>query len=159
MDGNMHLPDQARQADSPRVRPLDFRVYTQRNLDQIPQLQRLSEEQRNAMRVVASVLPFRVNNYVVDHLIDWDEAPDDPFFRLVFPQQEMLDPAHFSRISDLLMRNADDAEIRFAAKEIRSELNPHPAGQMTLNVPVMGNEVLHGAQHKYRETLLFFPSE
>lgn len=157
----MQLTDQARQAASPppHVRPLDFRVYTQRNLNQIPQLQRLTEEQRNAIRVVASVLPFRVNNYVIDHLIDWDEVPDDPLFRLVFPQQEMLDPAHFSRISDLLVRNADEAAIRFAAREIRSELNPHPAGQTTLNVPRVGNEVLHGAQHKYRETLLFFPSQ
>ena len=40
-------------------------------LDLIPQLQTLPEEQRFDMRVVSSVLPFRVNRYVVDQLIDW----------------------------------------------------------------------------------------
>jgi KamA family protein len=37
-------------------------------------------------------------------------------------------------------------------------LNPHPAGQMELNVPRLEGEVLRGLQHKYRETVLFFPA-
>lgn len=38
-----------------------FKVYTERQLDSIQPIQALSEEQRFAMRVVANVLPFRVN--------------------------------------------------------------------------------------------------
>jgi len=38
------------------------------------------------------------------------------------------------------------------------ELNPHPAGQMTLNVPKIDDEPIPGVQHKYRETVLIFPS-
>ena len=140
------------------IRALPFRVYTLRNLDKIPQLRALSEQQRFAIRVVATVLPFRVNQYVIDHLIDWDDVPDDPMFRLVFPQPEMLAPEHYSRIAGLLRSGTDSALVRQAAWEIQREMNPHPAGQMTLNVPRVGNEYLTGAQHKYRETLLFFPS-
>ena len=136
-----------------------FRPYTRDNFEQIPQLSRLTAEQRFSMRVVAQVLPFRVNNYVVNHLIDWDAAPNDPMFRLVFPQPEMLEPEHFSRMADLVRRDADRAEVRDAAREIQAELNPHPAGQTTANVPSIGNEILQGAQHKYHETLLFFPSQ
>jgi KamA family protein len=143
---------------SANIRALPFRVYTLRNLDKIPQLRALSEQQRFAIRVVASVLPFRVNQYVIDHLIDWDDVPDDPMFRLVFPQPEMLAPEHYSRIAGLLRSGADSGLVRQAAREIQREMNPHPAGQMTLNVPRVGNEYLTGAQHKYRETLLFFPS-
>ena len=136
-----------------------FRIYNQHNFDQISQLDCLSEEQRFAIRVVAQVLPFRVNQYVVDQLIQWDNVSEDPMFRLVFPQPEMLSPAHFSRVATLLRSGADKSEIKIAAQEIHSELNPHPGGQMTLNLPRVGNEYLHGAQHKYRETLLFFPSQ
>jgi len=146
-------------AASTPIPPLPFRVYTQHNFDQIRQLQRLSEEQRFGIRVVASVLPFRVNQYVIDHLIAWDDVPDDPMFRLVFPQPEMLAPEHFSRIADLLRSRADKAAVKAAAQNIHRELNPHPGGQTTLNVPRIGNEFLWGAQHKYRETLLFFPSQ
>ncbi len=55
-----------------------FQVYTDRQFDKIEPLQKLSAEQRFEMRVVASVLPFRVNQYVIDQLIDWDNVPNDP---------------------------------------------------------------------------------
>ena len=141
------------------ISPAAFSVYNQHNFDQIRQLKCLSEDQHFAIRVVAQVLPFRVNQYVVDHLIQWDDVPDDPMFRLVFPQPEMLAPEHFSRVAELLRSGADKVSIRAAVQDIHRDLNPHPAGQTTLNVPRIGNEYLCGAQHKYRETLLFFPSQ
>jgi KamA family protein len=57
-----------------------------------------------------------------------------------------------------LARKAAPAEISEAAKRIQWSLNPHPAGQKDLNVPhdAEGN-VVPGMQHKYRETVLFFP--
>ena len=70
-----------------------FKVYTERHLDQIAPVQHLPEEQRFAMRVVANVLPFRVNQYVIDELIDWTNIPEDPIFQLTFPQPGMLEQA------------------------------------------------------------------
>ncbi|MCW8828534.1 MAG: lysine 2,3-aminomutase [Gammaproteobacteria bacterium] len=136
-----------------------FQVFTERQLEQIPQLEKLSDEQRFTMRVVANVLPFRVNRYVIDELIDWDNIPDDPMFQLTFPQKEMLSPEQYERMADLLRRSDDKAEIRELANEIRQELNPHPAGQREMNVPLLDSERLDGIQHKYRETVLFFPSQ
>ncbi len=143
---------------STAIRPQPFRVFTHHNFEQIPYLDRLSAEALFGIRVVAQVLPFRVNQYVVDNLIEWEDVPDDPIFRLVFPQPEMLAPEHFSRVADLLKSNAPKPLLQGAVQEIQEALNPHPAGQTTLNVPRAGNELLEGAQHKYRETLLFFPS-
>ena len=57
------------------------RFYSIRNIDKIPQLKKLSAGERFAMRVVAQVLPFRTNNYIVENLIDWGRVPDDPIFR------------------------------------------------------------------------------
>ena len=57
----------------------------------------LDANERLAVRAVATVLPFRTNAYVVEHLIDWDAAPDDPIYRLVFPQSDMLPAADVSR--------------------------------------------------------------
>jgi L-lysine 2,3-aminomutase len=44
-------------------------------------------------------------------------------------------------------------------EEIRESLNPHPAGQKQENVPKLYGHEVEGIQHKYRETVLFFPSE
>ena len=137
-----------------------FKVYTQRDLEKIEQIARLPAAMRFEMRVVSSVLPFRVNKYVIDELIDWNDIPADPIFQLTFPQRGMLAPEHFDRIAALLRQGADKAEIERVANEIRHELNPHPADQMEMNMPrdAEGRR-LEGMQHKYRETVLFFPSQ
>ena len=136
-----------------------FQVYTERQFDQIEALQRLSADARFAMRVVAKVLPFRVNRYVIDELIDWDRVPDDPVFQLSFPQPGMLREADFARMADAMRSGADRKAIQAIAADIRAGLNPHPAGQQQLNVPLLDGQPLPGMQHKYRETVLFFPSQ
>ncbi|WJW75474.1 lysine 2,3-aminomutase [Thiohalobacter sp. IOR34] len=135
-----------------------FRVYTERQFDRIEPLQRLPEAQRFAMRVVANVFPFRVNQYVIDELIDWNDIPDDPIFQLTFPQPGMLPEADFARMAEAL-RGGDRKAIKAVARDIQAGLNPHPAGQQQLNVPRLDGEPLPGMQHKYRETVLFFPSQ
>ncbi len=136
-----------------------YKALSAKHLDEIPQLERLPADDRFAMKVVANVLPFRSNRYVIDNLIDWDRVPDDPVFQMTFPQQDMLEAVDFSRMADLMRRDAAAGAIKEGAHEIREKLNPHPAGQRELNIPQVGNETIHGLQHKYRETVLFFPSQ
>jgi L-lysine 2,3-aminomutase len=128
-------------------------------LRELPQLERLPREYRDAMEVVARVLPFRVNQYVVDQLIDWHRVPDDPIFQLVFPQPGMLPPEEHSRMASLIEAGAPQADIDALVREIRARLNPHPGGQREANVPHLGGDWLPGLQHKYRETVLFFPAQ
>lgn len=111
------------------------------------------------MQVVAKVLPFRVNQYVIDELIDWDQVPNDPIFQLTFPQQGMLAPEDFDLMANALHKGAEPAAITQLARDIQARLNPHPAGQQEMNVPLLDGEPIAGVQHKYRETVLFFPSQ
>ncbi len=148
-----------RASDEAYTKNIRFEVYTERQLDKIAPLQQLTEEQRFEMRVVANVLPFRVNQYVIDELIDWNNIPADPVFQLTFPQRGMLDPQDYERMAEALRRDAGRSEIQAIAGEIREKLNPHPAGQQEMNVPMLEGEPLPGMQHKYRETVLFFPSQ
>jgi KamA family protein len=143
---------------STRWEARQFKAFTARQMDAIPQLARLSPEARFAMRVVSSVLPFRVNTYVLDELVDWSNAPDDPLFRLVFPQREMLAPEHFDEVASAL-RSESRERIESAVDKVRQELNPHPAGQLEHNVPRLRGARVRGVQHKYPETVLFFPSQ
>jgi KamA family protein len=127
-------------------------------MDSIPQLEILSERRRLAMKAVAHVLPFRSNRYVTDELIDWDNIPNDPIFQLTFPQPGMLEPEDLARVVAMLRDGASARQIRPVADQIRRKLNPHPAGQLEHNVPRLDGVPLPGLQHKYRETVLFFPS-
>lgn len=134
-----------------------IRFYTLRDIDRAPLADLLSPAQRETTKVVGHVLPFRVNNYVVDELIDWSAAPDDPIYRLTFPQAEMLASPDRARVASALARG-DSGALRAVVEDVRRGLNPHPSGQLSHNVPVLDGEPVPGIQHKYAETCLVFPS-
>lgn len=138
---------------------MKYNSFMLHNFRNIPQLKLISSELIEAIETVGSVLPFKTNNYVVENLIDWNNAPDDPMFKLTFPQKEMLITKHYALMNSIIKSGVDKAAIKEAANKIRLTLNPHPAGQLEYNVPSIDGEKLYGMQHKYRETVLFFPSQ
>lgn len=141
------------------VNGLPFRAFGRRDIDKIPQLQNLPTTQLQAIKAVSAVLPFRVNNYVIDQLIDWDNVDKDPLFQLTIPQPGMLADADLNRLVAMVEQGNQEKELLQEARKIQMSLNPHPAGQMELNVPLEEGEKVEGTQHKYRETVLFFPSQ
>jgi len=142
-----------------RIAPRKYRAFTRRDIDRLAHLRALDPDDVLSMKAVAAVLPFRANEYVVEELIDWTNVPDDPMFQLTFPQEGMLAPPDLERMKALIRAGAPEKRIQQAARKIQYALNPHPAGQMELNVPRAHGSALRGIQHKYRETVLFFPSQ
>ncbi|MBK9284534.1 MAG: lysine 2,3-aminomutase [Sphingobacteriaceae bacterium] len=138
---------------------MKIQSYALNNYKKIVQISKLTAEQIEAIEVVGHVLPFKTNNYVVDELINWDDLDNDPMFKLTFPQKGMLNEKHYAKMKKVLDSGASKDVIKATANEIRIELNPHPAGQLEHNVPTINGEKLNGMQHKYRETVLFFPSQ
>ena len=137
---------------------MKYKAYTSRNIESIPQLSALPEEYLEQMKAVAGVLPFKTNNYVVEKLIDWNNIPDDPIFQLTFPQPQMLPGRQLKRLLEI-KKSGDTEEFKKLARMIQLEMNPQPAGQLELNIPKNDNQPLNGIQHKYEETVLFFPEQ
>jgi len=109
------------------------------------------------VKLAGLVFPFKASPYYVDELVDW-EAEDvrkDPFYRLVFPTLDMLSDEHREKLEEA-HDAGDPANLIKVVGEIREDLNPHPAGQKTLNAPK--DDRLTGVQHKYSETVLVFPA-
>jgi len=121
-------------------------------------MEKLPAQVKRDIEVVGHVLPFKSSRYVVDELIDWDQYHDDPFFMLNFPQRGMLVPEHYNEIDRILQREGPGDSLNRAVERIRLSLNPNPNGQK-FNVPEYKGVLLDGVQHKYNETLLFFPVE
>ncbi|MFI6054538.1 KamA family radical SAM protein [Streptomyces violascens] len=133
-----------------------FTPYNSKTIQRATQWGRIPEELREGVAVVSQVLPFRTNQYVLDELIDWENIPDDPIFRLNFPHRAMLDEGDYLAMRDVLA-TGDKGQIALYAGKLRAQMNPHPAGQQTHNVPELDGEEVPGIQHKYAETVLFFP--
>ncbi|WP_405782636.1 KamA family radical SAM protein [Streptomyces sp. NBC_00859] len=136
-----------------------FRAFGPRHIDDIARRFGLPEHITETVRRVSLVLPFRVNEYVLTHLIDWDRVPEDPMFQLTFPQSGMLARSDEDQLAKLSRDPSDKLLLRQAVRDIRERLNPHPSGQQQLNVPSQEGVQLPGLQHKYRETVLYFPGQ
>ena len=135
-----------------------YRAYTLSNYKELPQIKNLSPQDIEAIEVVGRVLPFKANNYVVEQLIDWNNIPNDPIFTLTFPRKEMLSASHYNQVLKMLDDDPKDPAYKEKIDLIRRDLNPNPAGQEH-NVPTLEGQKIAGMQHKYRETVLFFPSQ
>ncbi|GAA2526013.1 KamA family radical SAM protein [Winogradskya humida] len=136
-----------------------MKVYSHERLARLAAGRGMSEEYLHDLRVVSSVLPFKVNDYVVNELIDWSAAPDDPIFRLTFPHRDMLPEPIFEHLSQLMQSSAEPAVLRKAALDAHAQLNPNPGAQVSANVPTRHGRRLEGVQHKYAETVLIFPAQ
>jgi L-lysine 2,3-aminomutase len=134
-------------------------TYSLHNYQTLKYVDKINSSRREAIEVVGNVFPFKTNNYVTDELIDWEDLDKDPIFKLTFPQRGMLSRNNYSLMWNTLIGTANKDVIRSTANKIRMMLNPHPAGQLDMNVPVLNGTSLNGMQHKYKETLLFFPSQ
>jgi len=138
----------------------NYQSITLRNFRENSEIKNhLSKEELFDIEVVGNVLPFKTNNYVTGQLINWNQYQTDPVFILTFPQKGMLRPAHYKEMAQAIRSGASPPELKLIANKIRLELNPHPAGQLEKNVPEIDGTRLTGIQHKYRETMLFFPSQ
>jgi L-lysine 2,3-aminomutase len=134
-------------------------VYSARHLDRLMARAGLGASERLAVRAVATVLPFRASAYVIESLIDWVAAPDDPIYRLVFPQADMLPAEDIGPIADLIARGAPEREIQAAAHMVRMRLNPRPAGELTFGIPRAAGEPPPGVLHKDPGAVLVFPRQ
>jgi KamA family protein len=134
-----------------------FAAHGPHKISEIAQRYGIPRELEESIRLLSLVLPFRVNDYVLSQLIDWEDLNDDPMFQMVFPQRGMLSEQDEKNLEQA-SRTMDRRHISKVVANIRRGLNPHPAKQQELNVPRDSQGPIPGVQHKYRETLLYFPS-
>jgi len=138
---------------------MKLKIYNLHNFRDIPQLTKLSKKQKHEIEVASQVVPFKTNNYIVNNLIRWSNYKNDPVFLLNFPTKDILSSEHFEKIDFLVKKGADRTELNKTIHKIWLQLNPHPGDQLKHNVPELNKIKLKGIQHKYNETLLFFPTQ
>ena len=134
-------------------------AYNSKNIMNNQIVNGISKQLADEIAAVAAVFPFRTNNYVIEELINWEDAPNDPIFQLTFPSKGMLDNEDYDRVSRMIKLHAPEKKLTSTIHDIRMKLNPHPASQMEMNVPMENGRMIWGMQHKYEQTVLFFPSQ
>ncbi len=88
------------------------------------QYQRMPSEEQAHFHLLTSVFPFKLNNYAMENLIDWDTIPNDPMYRLLFPRKEMLSGLDFLFLQESAQDNPEDATSSIAKLNIRKKMQP-----------------------------------
>jgi len=138
---------------------MNYQAYNLKNLDKIPQYSLLKENVIHQLNVVGRVFPFKVNTYILNELIDWNNIPNDPIFRMTFSQKEMLNEDDYNTISLAIRKNSSEELLQQIVKKIRNNLDLFSTGHHEPSLPLYDNHRLYGLQHKYNETLLYTPSQ
>ena len=110
----------------------------------------LSQAEARAVRLHSMVLPFRVNSYVLDQLIDWSAVPEDPIYQLVFPQPGMLPASDLAVLAEQAGPRGSADELRHSVNLMRAPAQSAPLGQLELNVPTLGGPAAGGGAAQVR---------
>ena len=138
--------------------PRTYKKYLRTDIKTIFESRGINDPYLKEREIVALVFPFKVCDYILDH-IDWNNYMTDPLFLLTFPQPEMLKPFEIRLLKVILESGASKEYIAKKVSSIRSTKNPAPANQSS-NRPVLFDveepDVLEGVQHKYKPIALMF---
>ncbi len=80
---------------------MKFRTYNHHSFTKSPYYERLPEKEKKTFRTLSQIFHFKANNYVLDHLINWEDVPNDPIYQLVFPREEMVFPQDYDELQNM----------------------------------------------------------
>lgn len=112
----------------------------------------LSEQYQKEFNILTKILHFKVNNYVLDNLISWDDLENCPIYKLCFPQKGMVLDEDYRRLENRIAHSGSDG-ISLAALYARRKL--YPPNNPDFNQFI----VMEGVYHIYKKTIELFPSK
>ena len=68
---------------------MKYRSYTAISFKKTQYFEMLPMEERRTFEILTKVFHFKVNNYVLENLINWKDIPNDPIYKMVFLRKEM----------------------------------------------------------------------
>lgn len=84
----------------------------------------LPEAEKASFDLLSLFFHFKANNFVLSNLIDWENVPNDPIYRLVFPRKEMLPIADYNFLSQMRQLGLGRSELIPFVEQIKEKLFP-----------------------------------
>lgn len=136
---------------------MKFISYTARSFKKTEYYTKLPEAERETFDVLANVFHFKVNEYVLSHLIDWENIPDDPIYRLIFPRKEMLAQPDFDLLKGLIKAGVGQEGLMPYIQQAKQHVSPHiPHHESSL--PQVNHQPIAGMYSNFDTIVSLFPS-
>ena len=135
---------------------MKFRAYNARSFKKTEYYQRLPIQEQEIFDVLTSVFQFKANNYVLDHLIDWNNIPEDPMYKLVFPRKEMIGASDYEQLRLAYEFGLEDQLMQTLVQQLKRKMYPETK-QAKSSVPRVDGKVLKGMYRNFRTIVSLFP--
>lgn len=135
---------------------MQFISYSNSTFKNTKYYEYLPDEQKEEFNILTSIFHFKVNNYVLENLIDWQCIPDDPIYKLVFPRPEMLAPADFDFLKKLYRKGLEEKMLDPFIQLLKQKMTPS-VNHCESSIPKMNEERLKGMYSNFSTIVSLFP--
>ncbi len=135
---------------------MKFVSYNQHSFKKTPYYNRLPSNEKEVFDILTSIFHFKVNTYVLDHLIHWDTIPNDPIYKLVFPRKEMLSPIDYNHLKTLYHNGLKSKDIIPFVQHIKQKMHPEVKHHST-SIPKENGQVIKGMYSNFKTIVSLFP--
>jgi len=135
---------------------MKFKTYNNKSFKKTDYYTNLPLETRNEFDILSSVFHFKVNNYVLENLINWQNIPNDSMYRLLFPRKEMLSVMDYEFLKALFKKDLKAEELNLFVQRVRKKMSPAVKHAST-SIPQLNGESLKGMYRNFETIISLFP--
>lgn len=135
---------------------MKFKTYTNTSFKRTRYYNELPLEAREEFDILSSVFHFKANNYVLENLISWENAPNDPMYKLVFPRKEMLSSIDYEFLKELFNNGLKENELDLFVQRVRKKMFPEVRHTPT-SIPQLNGQTLRGMYRNFETIISLFP--
>ncbi len=99
-------------------------TYNSRLFKETEYYKQLPKDEKETFDTLSKVFHYKSNNYIHEQLICWQNVPDDPIYKLVFPRREMLNPEDYNRLKLLINLGMGAKELEPFIQNIKTRMTP-----------------------------------
>jgi L-lysine 2,3-aminomutase len=136
---------------------MEYKIYTKNTIEEIPQWKFLPESLKTELKITTSFFHFKVNNYIIDELINWSSVPEGRLFKLTFPYKEMFDKDDYNYLYEIYKRDSIGSEFNSAKDAIRAKMLHTPSYKINSFIPHNMHGQMGGVYHQFPHTLMLVP--
>lgn len=103
---------------------MHFTPYTSTNLKSTSYWAQLPDSEKETFNILTRCYPFKANNYVLENLIHWENIPEDPMYKLIFPRKEMLSELHYRMLLEMQRAGMDEEFMTQLVGSIKRAMYP-----------------------------------
>lgn len=135
---------------------MKFISYNNTSFKKTKYYEKLPKEEKEVFDILASVFHFKVNTYVLEHLIDWDAVPYDPIYKLIFPRKEMLTEVDFNSLRLLYQSGLDEKTLIPFIQKVKKKMYPE-VKHCDTSIPKVNGVRVKGMYSNFETIVSLFP--